>query len=100
MCSARAPNTAQEGSCAPRSRGIACEKIIESSAPHQLAAAFAPAWADVDQIVRRANDLFFVLDNKQGVAFVAQVMHDANESANVARMKSNTWFVHNEKGIH
>ena len=42
---------------------------------------------------------FIVLDHEQCVAFVAQVVHDADEPANVARMQTDARFVHDEKGV-
>ena len=43
---------------------------------------------------------FLVLDHQQRVAFVAQVMHHAHEPADVARMQTDTRFVHDEERVH
>ena len=42
--------------------------------------------AEIDQIVRCADDLFLVLDDQQGVAFVAQIVHHAHQLTNIARV--------------
>ena len=44
------------------------------------------ARTEIDQIVRCADDLFLVLDDQQGVAFVAQIMHHAHQLTNIARV--------------
>ena len=40
-----------------------------------------------------------MLDHQQGVAFVAQVVHDAHEPADIARMQTDARLVHNKKRI-
>ena len=79
---------------------FAPQEILERTVPDQFAAAFAAAGADVDQIVRRADDRFFVLDDEERVAFVAQVVHHAHQAADIARMQADAWFVHDEKRVH
>src|SRR5207302_5674649 len=76
---------------------IAREKIVERAVPYQFAALFAATGADVDQIVCGANDLFLVLDNQQRVAFVAQVMHHAQQLADIARVQSDARFIHDKE---
>ena len=57
------------------------------------------ARAQIDQIVRGTDSLFLVLDDQQGVAFVAQVMHHTHQLADIARVQSNARFVHHEKRV-
>ena len=47
----------------------------------ELAAEFACAGAEVEQVVGGADDVGVVLDDEDGVAEVAQVLHDADELA-------------------
>ena len=71
-----------------------------ASVEDQFAAALAAAGTDIDQIIGRANDRFFVLDHEQRVAFVAQIVHHAHEPADIARMQTDARFVHDEKRVH
>ena len=41
-----------------------------------------------------------MLDHEQRVAFVAQIVHDANEPADIARMQTDARLVHDEKRVH
>ena len=61
-------------------------KFPDRSIPNQLTTEFATTGADVDQIISRANNLLFVFHDHQSVAFVAEVMHDPDETADIARM--------------
>ncbi len=75
------------------------EKIIERSAPHELATALAAAWAEIDEVIRGANDLLFMLDDQQSVALVAQAMHDPHEPAHVARVQADARFIHDKERV-
>src|SRR5262249_34615313 len=52
------------------------------------------------QIIRGSNDLFLVLDDKQRVSFVAQIMHHAHQLPDIARVQSNAWFVHDKQRVY
>ena len=41
-----------------------------------------------------------MLDNEQRIAAIAQIVHDANEAADIARMQTDARLVHNEKRIN
>ena len=41
-----------------------------------------------------------MLDHQQRVAFVAQIVHQANKLANIARVKPDARFVHHEERVH
>src|SRR5439155_6293557 len=41
-----------------------------------------------------------MLDYKQGIAFIAQIMHHPHQPPDVARMQSNAGFVHHEECVH
>ena len=60
----------------------------------------AAARPDIEQVIGRADDLFFVLDYEQRIAFVAQVMHHAHQLADIARVQSDARFVHDKKRVH
>ena len=81
-------------------RFIPKQKLIERATKNQLASAFAATGTDVDQVIGCANDLFLVFDHEEGIAAVAQIVHDANEPADVARMQPDAWLVHHEKRVH
>ncbi len=40
-----------------------------------------------------------MLDDEQGVALVAQIVHDADQPADIARMQSDTWLVHDKERV-
>ena len=50
-------------------------------------------------VVGRADDRFLVLDDEQRVAFVAQIVHDAHQPADVARMEADARLVHDEERV-
>ena len=83
----------------PAQRAPALPKS-ECSAEDQLAAALSAARADIDHVIGRADDRFLVLDDEQRVAFVAQIVHHADEPADVARMQADARFVHDEERVH
>ena len=61
---------------------------------------FAAARTEIDQIIRGANDLFLVLDDKQRIAFVAQIMHHAHQLPYIARVQPDAWFVHDKERVY
>src|SRR5215831_46509 len=75
-------------------------KILQRSVPNQFAAVLAATRAEIDQIIRGSNDLFLVLDDKQRVSFVAQIMHHAHQLPDIARVQSNAWFVHDKQRVY
>jgi hypothetical protein len=60
--------------------------MIQWSIPNKVAAVLTAARAEIDEIVRRANDLFLMLDNQQRVPFIAQIMHHAYQLPDIARV--------------
>src|SRR5439155_11483247 len=66
---------------------------------NQLPAAFTTTGAKIDDVIRRTNNSFFVLDHEQRVAFVAQIVHDADEPADIAGVQADTWLVHDKQRI-
>src|SRR5438552_16536316 len=81
-------------------RFVLKQKLIERAVEDQLAAALAAPRADVDQIIGRANDLFFVLDYQECVAAVAQIVHHLDEPSNVAWMQPDARLVHDKERVH
>ena len=59
----------------------------------QLAAEFAGAGAEVEQVVGGADDVGVVLDDEDGVAEIAQVFHDADELGGVAGVQADGGLV-------
>ena len=75
------------------------QKIIERATKNQFAAALAAPRPDVDQIIGSADDLFLVLDHKERVTLVAQVIHYTDELADIARMKSDARLIHDKQCV-
>src|SRR5205807_6254424 len=94
--------SAARSNCRPAGRrqgraGTPCsQKLRKRSRENQLAAAFTATGPEIDEVIRRADDLLFVLDHKQRVALVAQIMHDADEAADIAGVQADAWLVHDK----
>ena len=43
--------------------------------------------------------MFVVLDDEQSITFVAQIVHNAHQPADIARMQTHAWFVHDEERV-
>ena len=69
----------------PRARLLGLD-ISAALAVPGVAAVLTAARAEINQIVRGANDLLLVFDDQQGVAFVAQIMHHAHQLTDIPRM--------------
>ncbi len=65
----------------------------------QFAAVFAGAGADVEEVVGGPHDGFLVFDDDEGVALVAEAVHDADQGVDVTRMKADGGFVEDEEGV-
>ena len=65
-----------------------------------LTAAFAGAWAHVDQSVGREHHRRIVLDHHQRVARIAQALHGLDDAVHVARVEADARFVEHEHGVH
>ena len=59
----------------------------------ELAAEFAGAGAEVEEMVGGADDVGVVLDDEDGVAEVAEVLHDADELGGVAGVEADAGLV-------
>ena len=75
-------------------------QLRKRPAEDEFPALFAPPWADLHEIVRRAHHSFFVFDDEQRVAFVAQAFDDADEPPDVARMQADAWFIKHEQRVY
>ena len=51
-------------------------------------------------MIRRADDRLLVLDDEQRVALVAQIVHDADQPADIARVQADARLVHDEERVH
>ena len=50
-------------------------------------------------MIGRANERLLVLDHEERIALVAQVVHDPDEPANIARVEADARFVHDEERV-
>jgi hypothetical protein len=75
-------------------------QALEGAGIDELTAVAAATGADLDEVVGGAHDGFLVLDDEQGVAFVAQAFHDADQAADVARVQADAGLVEDEEGVH
>src|SRR5262245_24271452 len=57
------------------------------------------ARTQIDEKIRRAHHVRFMLDNDDGVSLITQMFENSNQAIGVARMKPNTRFVEDEKSI-
>ena len=55
------------------------------------------ARAQVDQVIGGPHDFLFVFDHHQGVALVAQAVHDADQALNVALVQAHRGFIQHEQ---
>ena len=53
-----------------------------------------------DELIGGADDRFLVFDHEERVALVAQIVHHADQPADIARMQADARFVHDEKRVH
>ena len=67
--------------------------VFHTALGHQLAAAFAGAGANVNDVVSAANGVFVVLDHHQGVAFVAEFVQRVQEDLIVSGVQANGGLV-------
>src|SRR2546429_3374413 len=49
-------------------------------------------WTDVNDVVRSADDRFFMFDNEDRVAFVSQIIHNPYECTYVVQVQSDAHF--------
>ena len=61
------------------------------------AAVPAGTGAEVDEVVGGGHDGLFVLDDDEGVAFVAEAVHDADETVDVAGVEADGGLVEHEE---
>ena len=67
--------------------------FFDGSGREEVAAEFAGAGAEVEEMVGGADDVGVVLDDEDGVAEVAEVLHDADEFGGVAGVEADAGFV-------
>ena len=66
----------------------------------QLAAEFAGAGAEVEQMIGGAQHVGIVLDDEDGVAQVAQLFEDANQPRGIARVQADGGLVEHVERAH
>ena len=62
------------------------------------AAVLAGSGADIYQVVGGSHHRFLVFYDDQGVSFVAEAVHDSDESVDVAGVEADGWLVEDEEG--
>ena len=73
---------------------------VDGSGGEELAAEFAGAGAEVEEVVGGADDVGVVLDDEDGVAEVAEVLHDADEFGGVAGVEADAGLVEDVEGAY
>ncbi|OIQ93571.1 hypothetical protein GALL_245310 [mine drainage metagenome] len=89
------PLAAQIGS----GEGVRQAQAGEVALEHELAAVFAGAGPEFDQMVGGEHDLRVVLDHQQRIAGLLQAPHHAIQAMQVARMQADGRLVEHEKGL-
>ena len=74
-------------------------QFLRRAEAHDAAAAFPRPGAEVENAVGGKHDLGVVLDDHQRVAGIAQLFHDADHAAHVARVQSDRRLVEREQRI-
>jgi hypothetical protein len=69
--------------------------FFDCSRGEEMAAEFAGAGAEVEEVVGGADDVGVVFDDEDGVAEVAEVLHDADEFGGVSGVEADAGFVQN-----
>ena len=67
--------------------------FVDGAGGEEMAAEFAGAGAEVEEMVGGADDVGVVLDDEDGVAEVAEVFHDADELGGVAGVEADAGLV-------
>ncbi len=76
------------------------DDLFNGPGRQNLAAKLARAGTEVEQVVCRAQDVGIVLDDQDGVAQVAQLVEDADETGGVARMQADGGLVQHIERAH
>ena len=74
-------------------------QLGEGTGVDDLAAAIAGARSEIDDVIRFADDLGFVLDDDHRVLLGAQLFENAHQTLAVARMQTDRGLVENVEGI-
>jgi hypothetical protein len=80
-------------------RGIVAEEVLEGAVEDKIAAGFAVAGAEVEDLIGGAHDAGLVLDDDDGVAGVTEFFEDADEAVGVARVQADGRFVEDKEGV-
>src|SRR4051812_31288489 len=81
-------------------RGARSTKIFQCAVPDQFATVLTAPRPDIDHVIRRADDGLFMLDHQERIALIPQVVHYAHQPADVARMQTDAWLVHDEQRVY
>ena len=75
-------------------------KVLCNTLEHHLAAMDAGFRPQVDEEVRRADDLRIMLHHDHGIADVAEALQDRNEAVGIPRVKADGRLVQDIHGSH
>src|SRR5207248_11711124 len=73
------------------------QKIGERPGKNEVAAPFTTTGPEIDNVVGCPDDLLLVLDDEQRVSFVAQIVHDLDEPADIPGVQPDAWLVHDKQ---
>lgn len=76
------------------------EDFFVGALENDVAAGFAVAGAEIDDLVGGAHDGGFVFDDDDGVAGGTEALEDLDEAGGVAGVKADAGFVEDEEGVH
>jgi hypothetical protein len=71
-----------------------------SSTEHQSPAVAAASRPNINDVVCATNHGLFMLDDDEGVSFIAQGLHDVHQPSRVARVQPDRRLIHDEKRIN
>ena len=74
--------------------------LFVSAGAHHIAAIFAGARAEVEDMVGGAHDVGIVLDNQNRVPEVAQIVQDLDQTVRVAAVQADRWLIEDVEGSH
>ena len=80
-------------------RALRRGELGDAPVEDDLAAVLAGAGPDVEQPVGRLHHLRIVLDHDQRIARIAQPLHDADDSTDIACMQADGGLVQHEQGV-
>jgi len=66
---------------------------------HDGATGFAGLGAHIEEVISLAHHRFIMLDDDEGVPFIAEIVHHFGEAGDVTGMESHGGFIEDEKSL-